>query len=433
MYSKWHQPADIKNFKQYQSELSLSSIRIKMIFTFAIDNDLMKMILFEDALEIIRKSVSPLSSEKATLENCLGRVLSSDVFSDMDIPPFDKAAVDGYACRLADLEKDLTVIETIPAGKVPAKFVNAGECSKLMTGGMLPSGADTVIMVEDVKITGPDTIRFIASFTAPNFCPRAEDIKKGAKVLEKGTLIRPQEIAILASVGCADPVVFKQPRIGIISTGDELVEPAESPALSQIRNSNAYQLLAQAQQANCLAVYFGIARDTEEATLQMIQKVSSECDIVLLTGGISAGDFDFVPAVIKQAGYDIKFRSLAVQPGKPVIFATRGEKYLVALPGNPVSSFVQFEVLVKHLIKLISGKTSQDLQLKIPMGIDYTRKKAGRKAFFPVYVSAEGTALPVEYHGSAHIHSYIHAHGIVSIEIGETEIKKGALVNVRLV
>jgi molybdopterin molybdotransferase len=391
------------------------------------------MILFEEALDIISLSAVPLLSENVRLEDCSGRVLSMDVFSDMDMPPFDKSAVDGYACRRADLEQELKVLETIPAGKVPTKFVTMGCCSKLMTGGMLPGGADTVIMIEDVEITGTDTIRFVASRTASNYCLRAEDIIKGEKVLAKGTPIRPQEIAILASVGCTYPEVYKQPRIGIISTGDELVEPAETPALSQIRNSNAYQLLSQAKRADCNATYFGIALDTRETTLHLIQKAAAESDIVILTGGISVGDFDFVPAVIQQAGFDIKFRSLAVQPGKPVIFATRENQYLVALPGNPVSSFVQFELLVKHLIKLITGNKSQEMQLKVHMGADYTRKKSDRKAFFPVYLSVEGTAIPVEYHGSAHIHSYIHAHGIATIGIGKNQISKGTLVDVRLV
>jgi len=391
------------------------------------------MILFEEALRIISESAFPLASEKIRLEDCLGRVLSTDVFSDMDMPPFDKSAVDGYACRRADLEKELIVLETIPAGKVPAKIITEGRCSKLMTGGMLPEGADTVIMVEDVEITGPETIRFTALRTTANYCKMAEDITSGEKVLDKGTLVRPQEVAILASVGCANPEVYQQPRIGIISTGDELVEPAETPALSQIRNSNAWQLLAQAQRAGCKATYFGIALDTEEATLEFIKQAAAESDIVILTGGISAGDFDFVPSVIQQAGFDIKFRKLAVQPGKPVIFATRENQYLVALPGNPVSSFVQFELLVKHLIRMITGNKLPVLQHKMPMGVKFMRKNTSRKAFFPVYLSAEGTVLPVEYHGSAHIHSYIHADGIVSIEIGENEIKKGTLVDVRLV
>jgi molybdopterin molybdotransferase len=211
------------------------------------------------------------------------------------------------------------------------------------------------------------------------------------------------------------------------------VEPSETPARSQIRNSNAYQLLAQVKQAYCQASYFGIARDTEEATLKIIQQAANESDIVILTGGISAGDFDFVPAVIQQAGFDIKFRSIAVQPGKPVIFATRNSQFLVALPGNPVSSFVQFEMLVKYLIQLITGNQVHAREIKAPIGIDYSRKKTGRKAFFPVYLTIEGTAMPVEYHGSAHIHSYIHADGIATIEIGENEITKGTSINVRLI
>ncbi len=391
------------------------------------------MILFEEALEIISKSAVQLAPENVRLEECLGRVLATDVFSDMDMPPFNKSAVDGYACRRDDLQKELKVLETIPAGKTPTKFIETGECSKLMTGGMLPEGADTVIMVEDVEVTGQETIRFVAQKTSSNYCLKAEDIRQGEKVLSKGTLIRPQEIAVLASVGCAFPEVYKQPRIGIISTGDEIVEPIETPAESQIRNSNAYQILAQAQRANCQATYFGIAHDTEDETLKIIQQAGSGSDIVILTGGISAGDFDFVPAVIQQAGYEIKFRQLAVQPGKPVIFATREGKYLVALPGNPVSSFVQFELLVKYLIKIITGNLGKPNQVKIAMGSDYSRKKTTRKAFFPVSFSEDGTVIPTEYHGSAHIHSYIHADGIVSIEIGETEILKGTLVNVRLV
>ncbi len=155
------------------------------------------MIQFEEALEIITRSAGLLATEKIRLEDSRGRILATDVYSDMDMPPFDKSAVDGYACRRDDLEKELKVLETIPAGTAPTKYIGKGECSKLMTGGMLPDGADTVIMVEDVEITGPDTIRFSASRTASNFCLRAEDIKQGEKVLAKGTRIRPQEIAIL--------------------------------------------------------------------------------------------------------------------------------------------------------------------------------------------------------------------------------------------
>jgi molybdopterin molybdotransferase len=391
------------------------------------------MILFEEALSIVKSHHSLLPSETVDLADACGRILASDVFSDMDMPPFDKSAVDGYACRKADLDQVLRVLETIPAGKQPELPVGPGECSKLMTGGMMPEGADTVIMVEDTEIPEPGYVRFTGTRTSPNFCPRAEDVRAGQCVLTDGTRIRPQEIAVLAASGCATPRVYKQPSIGIISTGDELVEPAQIPGPSQIRNSNSSQLLAQAAQAGCATRYFGIARDTETDTLRIIQEAAAWSDIVILSGGISAGDFDFVPQVIQKAGFEIRIRSLAVQPGKPLIFATRENKYLVALPGNPVSSFVQFEMLVKYLIALITGDRSKPRSLKVPMGADYIRKRASRKAFFPVSFAPEGSAVPADYHGSAHIHSYIHAEGIVSIEIGETEIKKGTLVDVRLI
>jgi len=389
------------------------------------------MIRFEEALDIVANAAKPLTTERVGLQECTGRVLAEDVYSDMDMPPFDKSAVDGYACRLQDLDKELKVLEVIAAGTVPSYDVKEGECSKLMTGGMVPAGADTVIMIEDAEIAGPGTIRFIAGKTASNICFRAEDIKKGVKVLDKGTLIRAQEVAVLASVGNATPLVYSKVKIGIITTGDELVEPQEIPGPSQIRNSNAWQLISQAQHAGCIPQYYGIAVDDEEKTLALIEKASSENHIVVLTGGISVGDFDFVPEVLKRAGFDIRFRSLAVQPGKPSIFAIRGYCYVFALPGNPVSSFVQFELLVRHLINTMTDCFTTAKVRKLPLGFDYKRKRTDRKAFIPVVFGIDGSVSPVEYHGSAHIHSYIFADGIISVEIGNNAIQKGTLVDVR--
>jgi molybdopterin molybdotransferase len=408
------------------------------------------MITFEEALLILEANAGTLQVEEVGLTECLGRVLAEDVFSDMDMPPFDKSAVDGYACRRDDLGKELVVLEIIAAGQVPKFRIGPGECAKLMTGGMVPEGADTVIMIEDVEsalgesirtevhlntVSGSSEgkrIRFRGKTTNSNICYQSEDLKKGSQVLDKGALIRPQEIAVLASVGKSLPLVYKQAHIGIITTGDELVEPNQVPGLSQIRNSNAWQLIGQAQQAGCQPTYYGIAVDNEEQTAQLIEKASEENDIVILTGGISVGDFDFVPAVLKKAGFDIKFRSLAVQPGKPSIFATRGSTRLFALPGNPVSSFVQFEMMVKFMLKLMTSNNSMEKTIRLPLGFDYSRKRTDRKAFMPVVLSSEGTAASIEYHGSAHIQSYIHADGIISIEIGQNEIKKGTLVDVRL-
>ena len=389
------------------------------------------MIPFEQALKIVSDSAISPPAERTGLADCLGRVLAEDVYSDMDMPPFDKSAVDGYACRFADLSLDLKLLEVIPAGKPPRYPVGEGECSKLMTGGMLPSGADTVIMIEDVDIMESGAIRFRKETSSGNICYQAEDIHRADLVLHRSTLIRPQEVAVLASVGAANPLVFSKIKIGIITTGDELVEPHQTPGISQIRNSNAWQLIAQVIKAGCLPAYYGIAVDDMNATRDLIEKAVSENDIVVLTGGISVGDFDFVPAVLESAGFDLKFRSLAVQPGKPSIFATRAGKYLFALPGNPVSGFVQFELMVRHLINTMTGCFDSEKTIRLPLGMDYRRRRTDRKAFVPVTVTEEGMVVPVDYHGSAHIHSYIHALGVISVELGVNQISKGTLLDVR--
>nr|NQU93465.1 molybdopterin molybdotransferase MoeA [Bacteroidota bacterium] len=263
------------------------------------------MIEFEQAYNIVINAAEIAGTEAVTLAEAQGRILATDVDSDMDMPPFDKSAVDGYACRKEDLEGDLEVIELVPAGRMPEKRIVSGTCAKVMTGGVVPEGADTVIMVEHTRDSGENTIRFIENKTNQNICFRGEDIKQNEVVLKKGTLIRPQEIAVLASVGCVNPLVFKQPVVGVISTGDELVEPNEKPLPSQIRNSNAAQLMAQIRRAGAIAEYFGIASDTEESTRELITKALDKCDMVLLTGGVSMGDFDYVPKVLNDLNISI--------------------------------------------------------------------------------------------------------------------------------
>ncbi|MEI6749128.1 MAG: gephyrin-like molybdotransferase Glp [Bacteroidales bacterium] len=388
------------------------------------------MITFEEATVIVAGEAKLLSVESVNLAGCNGRVLANDVFSDTDMPPFNKSAVDGFACRRQDIEKQLHIVETIAAGQVPLIEIGVDECSRIMTGAMLPKGADTVLMVEHTGMAGPDHIRFAGNVSATNICFLAEDIHKGDKVLSAGTRIRPQHIAVLASVGCFAPKVYAKPVVGIISTGNELVEPDAKVPEGKIRNSNAWQLLAQAQEAGCEARYFGIAEDTPESTLEKIDLAEVECDIIILTGGVSMGDYDYVPGVITEAGFKTLFQSIAVQPGKPSVFAVKDNKYLFGLPGNPVSSFVQFELLVKTLINKITGCTDPPVIVRLPLGKDYTRRRTDRKSFLPVKIILN-EVFPLEYHGSAHIHAYVEADGIIAVNIGETEIKKGTLADVR--
>jgi molybdopterin molybdotransferase len=309
--------------------------------------------------------------------------------------------------------------------------VENGQCSKIMTGAMIPEGADTVIMVEDTEEISDETIRFTGQKTAVNICFRAEDIRKGDKVLETGILIHPGQIAVLASVGCVKPLVYRQPVVAVLSTGDELVEPDQIPKPSQIRNSNATQLTSQIEAMNAIPLYFGIVPDDEEKTRSAIEEAFTKADVVLLTGGVSMGDFDFIPGILQEQKVEILFNRIAVQPGKPTVFGHRDDKYVFGLPGNPVSSFVQFEMLVKPLLYALSGHSYRPIQFKLPLAVDYSRRNSQRKAFVPITFLQSGGIMPVEYHGSAHIHAYVGADGIMSVPLGVTQFKKGDFVDVR--
>lgn len=390
------------------------------------------MKLFEEVNKILNNTV--LKSEKTenvNFEDSLNRILAQDVFSDVDMPPFDKSAMDGFACKKEDIKNDLEVIEIIPAGNEPQKTVHSNQCSKIMTGAKIPEGADCVLMVEHTLDCGDNKIRFTKADTNPNICYEAEDVKTGQIVLKKGIKIQPRHIGTFASVGCVNPLVYKKLNIGIITTGDELVEPNLKPGLSQIRNSNAYQLITQVKNVGAKPNYLGIVKDSEDETFKIISKALEENDLVLLTGGVSMGDYDFVVDTLKKIGLKVLFDSIAVQPGRPTTFAVGEGKACFGLPGNPVSSFVQFELLVKPFIFKSMGYNFKPLTIKMPIGVDYLRKKSKRKSFIPVYINDKGEVMPVDYHGSAHIHSYVNAQGMISINIGETKIKKGEIVDVR--
>jgi len=397
------------------------------------------MILFEDALKTVLSQEMHPAVEHVSLSDSLGRILAEDIFSDLDMPPFDKSAVDGYACMISDFPEpatgvqnvvELVISETIAAGSVPKNVVSPGQCSKIMTGAMIPPGADCVIMVEDTEQIGESRVRINRKQIVKNICYRAEDIKMGDRVLQKGMQVSPAHIAVLAGVGAVNPLVARLPRVGIISTGDELVEPGITPGLAQIRNSNAWQLEAQVKALPARPSYYGIVGDTGHGMRKTIDLALDENEVVLLTGGVSMGDFDFVPAVMEEAGVEILFKSIAIQPGKPTVFGHRNKTYIFGLPGNPVSSFVLFEMLVKPFLLRMMGCSMDPVTLTLPIGTDYSRRKSGRKSMIPVIIRNEA-AFPVEYHGSAHINAYSVANGIMILEIGTTTIKKGEQVHVR--
>jgi len=391
------------------------------------------MITIEEALRIVLENKQLKGPEKVDLLHALGRCLAEEVLSDTDMPPFDKSAMDGFACRREDLGMELAVVETIAAGHQPVHPVSNGQCSRIMTGAKVPAGADCVIKVEETEITTDGKVRFTGQATNANIAFRAEDIRKGDKVLGEGTLLKPHHLAILASVGKFRPMVYQRPRVGIISTGNEIVEPWEKPGPTQIRNSNAYQLYSQAIQAGAVPEYFGIAPDEEEASLEILKKASIDNDIILLTGGVSMGDFDFIPGVMQDMGATIHFQTIAIQPGKPTVFATLNKKCIFGLPGNPVSSYNIFLLLVQPLIRAMMGGIHQPLPARLPLGIKYARKKSDRMSWIPVTVSHEGMLYPIEYHGSAHIRSMAAADAVAGIPAGIKQLNIGDYVDVRFI
>ncbi len=389
------------------------------------------MIQLDKAFETVINTAFLTSSEIISFSDSLNRILAEDIVSDTDLPPFNKSTVDGFACRKEDINHELELIETIPAGQVPAKRISVDQCSKIMTGALIPPGADYVFMVEDSGVLGSGRIKCSGTVTKDNISKKGEDVKKESIVLRSGRQIRPQDIAVMAAVGHTSVVVSKLPRVGIISSGNELVEPHEAPGKSQIRNTNAYQLLTQVQRSGGKGKYYGIARDDAEETFAIISTAINDCDLVLVSGGVSMGDFDFVPSVLERAGVNILFSKIAVQPGKPTIFGTHPKALVFGLPGNPVSSFVQFELLVRPLISKMMGFQWQPIDVIFPMKDRYTRKSSDRMALLPVIITDEGFVVPVEFHGSAHISALPDADGIIAIPVGIHSIEKGEQVSVR--
>ncbi|MEI6047311.1 MAG: gephyrin-like molybdotransferase Glp [Bacteroidota bacterium] len=389
------------------------------------------MISFEEAFGIVMESVFETETETILFSGSDGRILAEDIFSDIDMPPFNRSAVDGYACHRNDLNNDLEVIEVIAAGREPLRSVGKNKCSKIMTGAIVPDGCDIVIMVEDSETLSSGKVRFNCQNPKINVSFKGEDVKTGDKVLRSGKLIKPQDIAVIASVGHINIRVKKMPTVGVISTGDELVEPSASPGTSQIRNSNAYQLLAQIRRAGGKGSYYGIAPDEEDITFEMVQKAISENDIVLITGGVSMGDFDFVPAIMKRAGVNILFDQVNVQPGKPTTFGVHSKAMVFGLPGNPVSSFIQFETLVRPLISKMMGYKWKPVEQNLPMAVKYERKSTVRMGWLPVTITEKMEVMPVNYHGSAHVSALPEADGIFAVKAGEKTIEKGEIVSVR--
>lgn len=392
------------------------------------------MITIDESNLIVAELKSLEVTVEIDLNNSLGRILAKPIVADIDQPSFDKSAMDGYACKREDLHKPLKMLGIIAAGTLVEKAVQASECYRIFTGAPLPPEADCVIMQEDTIITSDGLVHFKAEKTKNNICYCGEDGKAGKVVIQSGTRIRPQHLAIMAGYGVVRPIVAKKPTVSFFCSGSELIEPTEKPHGPMIRNSNASQLIGQLTEAGAEVSYKGIIPDDLELVSHSLQSNIGKADVIIITGGASVGDFDFIPSVLKNIGAEIKISALNMQPGKPVLFAVLENTLIFGLSGNPVSSFLQFKVLVEPVILKLSGANNYLPPLvHIPLATDIVRKKGNRQLYVPVSINVQGQAVSVNFNGSAHINALNLVQGFVIVKPDVTQHKTGELVYMILI
>jgi len=397
------------------------------------------MISVDTAVKIVTDVIEPLPAKTVPFESALGLCLAQDVRSDIDMPPFDRSAMDGYAVIAEDTVRapiELTVIEDIAAGYMPTIKVMCGQASKIMTGAAVPEGADAVVKVEETEdLSANNRVKILRAIDrGRNISKMGEDMKVGQVVLRKGMPIRPQEIGILATVGKARVEVFPTPTVGIISTGTELVDVESKPSTAQIRNSNGYSLAAQARRLKVDIEILGIVKDTKEDISRIMHR-GLQKDILILSGGVSMGEYDLVGDVMKDLNTQIYFEKVALRPGKPVIFGKKDKTLIFALPGNPVASFVTFELFIYPAIRKMMGfPTLHRTTVKASLEVEILVKRK-RREYRPALLRMHNNqwfVSPVEWHGSADLLSTTRANCLLIVREDAEKLSVGQLVDVIL-
>jgi molybdopterin molybdotransferase len=390
-----------------------------------------EIITVEKAREIINKSINPIGTEQIDFLKSIKRVLAETIYSDLDFPSFNRSAMDGYACRKADLKRPLTVIEEIPAGQSPVKKVGEGQCSRIMTGAMVPVGADMVIIQEDVLKLDNEKIQFNGLNSHTNISYKGSDIKEGDKLLDVGLIINPEHLALFAGVGKTKIKVFKKPAVAILTTGSEIIGPDQVPRDGKIRNSNGPQLLGQIQQLGIESTDLGIVNDDFGEIKEKLEDALTNHDLVIISGGVSVGDYDYVPRILRELGFKFLFTHILSKPGKHTILAKKGSRYALGLPGNPVSAFVQFEVIGKSLIYKLMGAEYKPFRFSARLTDNFHRGNSERSEMIPVKINYNGEVEFLSYHGSAHIQALAYADALMEIPLGVKTINKGDFIHVR--
>ena len=399
------------------------------------------MISVTEAVKTILEQIKILGTERVDVLSSLGRVLAEDITASVIIPPCDNSAMDGYAVRFEDIQGAsqknavrLKILGDIPAGYTAQRPIAAGETYRIMTGAPLPEGADTVVMQEDTEAQGGIVHIFKVGERGNHIRRAGEDIRAGDTVVSAGTVLNPAHIGVLASIKKAFVTVYQRPRVAILSTGDELVDVDEELTEGKIVSSNSYSLYALVQDSGAIPLSLGIARDTREDLRAKFQE-GLHADMIISSGGVSVGDYDFVKEVLKDIGAEMKFWKVAMRPGNPLAFGMIGGKPAFGLPGNPVSVMVSFEQFVRPSIRKMSGHTCLFRQVIDATAQEAVATKKGRKYFIRCRVSKHDGKFAVTTtgeQGSGILMSMAKANGLMIVSEEQEGVSAGERVTVQI-
>jgi len=399
------------------------------------------MFRIEDALDVILGHTPTLDEEEVRLALAVGRILRRNCVSDLDLPPFDRARMDGYALRAVDTETAvlerpvrLRAVGEASAGCAFDGQVKAGEAVRIMTGAPVPPGADAVEKIEVVRVLDEGLIELESPLKPGQFItPRGVEAREGDVVIKSGERVTPPVAAALASFGCARLRVSRKPRLTLLSTGTELVEVEERPGPSQIRNSNTYSLAGYAEAAGAEVVSAGIVRDDFGATREAIAEALSSSDVVMLSGGVSMGDYDLVKPALGDLGAEILVEKVAMHPGKPTVFAKLGEKIVFGLPGNPVSVAVSFHLFARPALLKMQGASGVFLPRMRVYASRPVKGAPPRRSHQPAQLvirDGRAEAEPLKWSGSSDLVAFMRADCLIVVPEDRQGLNEGELVEV---
>ncbi len=389
------------------------------------------MLSVEDAARTVAERIEPLPVERVPLRDARGRVLADEVRAARALPIFDNSAMDGYAARSAELPNTLPVAGKVAAGQVMTEEPPLGVAIRIFTGAPMPPGLDTVVIQEDATVEGEGQhVTLPASPAGENIRRAGEDIAPGEVAVAGGSRLGAGELALLAALGRVEVSVRRGPRVALITTGDELVDLSTQPLPGQIVDSSSHMLGALVEQCGGSAHYFGIAKDDPIAMAAMIASAMDH-DAVITTGGVSVGDRDYVRAALDTAGVELELWKVAMKPGKPFSFGMNGKLPVFGLPGNPISTFVAFELFVRPALLAMQGAAiTQRARAPVHLVRGY-RKSAGRPHYIRAKVVRNGEYLIAHPHakqGSAMLTSLIGCNALVELDADSTEVLPNSIV-----